>query len=154
MADDSLEKQLELKPYIHVIKLFIMKVNAFKTFNLFLAFLLETVLFISVGNLGFNLSENIVISIFLCVILPMIAIYCWGTYQSSKSPRRLEQPHRFIVAILGFSAGATAFNVTGKPILALTFIILAFINQLILFYMEKRDRKGDNQDNEDDEDDN
>lgn len=118
-----------------------MKVISFKYFNLILAYFLECVLFIAVGNFGFNLSESMAISIFLSVILPLIAMRYWGVYNSPKSPKRLEQPHRIVFAILAFGVGATAFHSTGKPLIALTFIILAFINQLILFYFEKKESK-------------
>ena len=134
-------KKLALKFYFHKTNQLIMKVNSFKYYNLILAFFLESILFISVGNFGFNLSESMAISIFLSVILPLVAMYYWGKYQAPKSPFRLKQPHRTIFAILGFSVGATALHSTEKPVIALIFIILAFINQLILFYFEKKELK-------------
>lgn len=115
-----------------------MKLNSFRNFNYYVQFFLECALFISVGHFGFTLFENLAVSIFLSFLFPFLAIGFWGTYRNSRSPLRLPYPHGYIFSVLGFGVGASMLHTTGKTVIALVFISVAFINQLILLYYEKR----------------
>lgn len=118
-----------------------MKRNRFIYFNFYVTFFLECILFMSIGKFAYNLSDNRVISIFLCVISIHTSLRYWAMFQARKSPNRLPQPHRLAFAVLGFGVGASMLHTNGESLIAVIFIITAFINQVIHFYYEKRKLK-------------
>lgn len=102
-------------------------------FNAVLAFLLELVLFYSVGSYGFSIGKTSVSKWFFTLLFVLIAIGLWGIWAAPKSEYRLSSPLRYIFELLMFLMGAFFLYKLNHTNWAIGFGILAVISVAIAY---------------------
>jgi hypothetical protein len=108
-----------------------------KAINLGAAFFLEIAMLISVGYCGFQYPQNIILKYLLMILLPLIAAILWGIFAAPKSRLRLQQPYRMFFAMILFGVAVFLLYRSGIATLAVVFVILVVINQLLALILKQ-----------------
>src|SRR3954451_13717807 len=107
--------------------------EAIKAINLGLAFVLELVMIAALGYWGFQASDNILIRLLLGIGAPLIAILIWAKYNAPKSATRLQGWRRTVLELAIFAVAAVALVAAGQPGLAVAFMVIVIINQVLMY---------------------
>ena len=75
--------------------------------SLALRFLLELALLVALGVWGFTVGGGTITKVVLGIGAPLASAIAWGLFVAPKAPRRLDDPARPGVALLGWPHGTT-----------------------------------------------
>lgn len=106
-------------------------------FNAVLAFVLELVLFYSVGSYGFSLGKTSVARWLFAIFFASIAITLWGVWGAPKSEYRLGSPWRYIFELIMFLTGAFCLFNLNYTNWAVIFAVLVITNVGISFILKQ-----------------
>ncbi len=104
-----------------------------KGINAAVSFLLELAMLGAFAYWGAQSGESTLIKVVLAVGLPLVAIVIWGVYNAPRSARRLPPVPRILLSLLLFIGAAVALAVAGQPALALVFVVVAVVNQVLIY---------------------
>ncbi len=104
-----------------------------KGINAAVSFLLELVMLAALAYWGFQTGESTLVKLVLGIGAPLIAIVIWGIYNAPRSARRLPRVPRILLSLLLFALAAFALAVAGQPTLAIVFIVVALVNQGLIY---------------------
>jgi hypothetical protein len=107
-------------------------VNALKAINLGVTFLLELCMLAALAYWGFQTSENLPVRIVLGIGAPVLAVVIWGRFLAPRSTIRLTGLAYLALKFILFGLAALALAAAGQPTLALIFVVVAVINQVLL----------------------
>lgn len=106
--------------------------EALKSINIGIRFLLELcILFIS-GFWGFNTGHNTLLKFLLGLGSPVLFAVVWGTFLAPKSSRRLHEPWLFLLELALFALACWALYSTGKINLTVAFGGLYILNKILM----------------------
>jgi hypothetical protein len=102
------------------------------TFQLF-AFLMEIAMLVAIGYWSFQQGKTSFEKYALAGLLLLITIVIWGTWMAPNSKHRLEMHSRIIAETLLFLIAALMVYKTGHVSLAVVFVILIFLREIIAY---------------------
>lgn len=102
-----------------------------KQINLALAFLLELVMLAAFIYWGFQTGTETIVKIILGVGAALVAVVIWGRFMAPRSPRRLKGTAYIILKFVLFGIAALALVAVGQTTIAIIFIAVAIINQIL-----------------------
>jgi hypothetical protein len=105
---------------------------ALKAINLGVAFLLELGMLAAFAYWGFTTGTNLPVRLVLGIGVPLLAILIWGRFMAPQSKARLTGSSYLMLKIILFGAAAIALAVAGQTTLALIFVVVSVINQILL----------------------
>ena len=107
--------------------------NALKTFNLLLAFVLELCLLAAFGFWGWQTGNTLVLQIALGLGAPLAVAGVWWLFAAPRARRRFKQPRLALLKFFLFGAGAAGLALAGQGTLAVIFFVVFCINMLLAF---------------------
>lgn len=107
--------------------------NPLHGINLAMTFFLELAMLIALGYWGWHTGDTVLSRIALAVATPAAAVMLWGAMMSPKAKWRLKGGAYLALKTVLFGAAALALYAAGQPTLAIIFIVIAVINQILLF---------------------
>lgn len=110
----------------------------YSTIMISLRFLLEIITLLAISLLGYKLTNNNVISLILMVGFPIVSASIWAIFGSPNAPIPIEQIYRYLLIIVLFSLAAFSIHNYFNQKLAYLFMIIAFINTLSIYFIEKK----------------
>ncbi|GGD52326.1 hypothetical protein GCM10011514_15680 [Emticicia aquatilis] len=105
--------------------------------NAALAFILELIMFYSVGSYGFSIGKTSITKWLFAIGFALIAIALWAIWAAPKSEHRLSSPARYIFEWLMFMAGSFCFFKLNHINWAVGTAILATISVFIAYSSEQ-----------------
>ena len=105
---------------------------ALKTINLGVAFLLELAMLAALAYWGLQTEASLLLRIVLGVGAPLIAALIWARFMAPKSKTRLTGTAYLALKFVLFGAAAVALAAAGQSTLAVVFVVVAVINQVLL----------------------
>lgn len=108
--------------------------NALKSANLALAFLLELAALAAFADWGLGASAETLLKILLGVGTPVLAAVLWGVFAAPKSTRRLRGAAYLGFKLVFFGLAALALIAAGRGGLALLFAALVVVNVALLYF--------------------
>jgi hypothetical protein len=106
-------------------------VNALKSANLVLAFVLELVVLAAVGYWGFTLSPRLGVKLVAGIGAPLLLIILWAVFGSPRAPVHLSQNAHLAFAIVWFGVGFVALGLAGRvswaTVLAVVYVVHAVL---------------------------
>ena len=103
-----------------------------KTINLLIAFLLEVIMLVALGIVGFEITNASPLKYILAVALPTVAIIVWAIWAAPKSKTRLSGKWLLMFKLLIFSITSLLLYYTGHAVFAIVFGSSAWINTFLL----------------------
>jgi hypothetical protein len=104
-----------------------------KAVNLGITFLLELCMLAALAYWGFRASNSLPVRLLLGLGAPLLAILIWALFMAPKASRRLTGLPYLLLKIVLFGAAALALAAAGQPTLAIIFVIVTVINQILLY---------------------
>lgn len=107
--------------------------NALKSLNLGVRFLLELCLFAAVGYWGFETGSGWFMKFLLGIGVPLLVAVIWGTFVAPKATYHL---HGFMLLTLEailFGAGIVALFAMKNYSLAWGFAVIVVVNRILIF---------------------
>ncbi|USN96546.1 MAG: YrdB family protein [Candidatus Nomurabacteria bacterium] len=111
--------------------------EAIKSLNIAIRFLLEICLLISAGYIGYKLTNIPYVKYGLAISIPILVACIWGIFIAPKASYLLNVPYRIFVEIVLFGLTCVLLALYGKigPAIALG---LAFsVNEMLLLYWKQ-----------------
>ena len=108
--------------------------------NMGLSFGVEVAMWFAFGYWGFSFDST-ALSWLLGIGVPLMTVVLWAIWAAPKSKTRLTQPRLVIFKMTLFVLAAVALLQTGKTNLAVTFLVLAILNQALEYYFGTRSSK-------------
>lgn len=105
--------------------------QVFKAANLALSFILELCALFVFGYWGYTLGQSALGKIALGIIGAAVFVAVWGLFMAPRSPRRLQEPARFIVELLIFSLAVAALYSIGQSLWASLLGAVYAINKIL-----------------------
>jgi hypothetical protein len=105
---------------------------ALKTINLGVAFLLELAMLAAFAYWGLQTDASLPLRVVLGIGVPLLAALIWARFMAPKSARRLTGTRYLLLKFILFGLAAIALAVAGQSTLAVVFVVVAVINQLLL----------------------
>ena len=106
--------------------------EAIKTLNLLIRFLLEICILLIFGYWGFRVGSQGFLKVLLGIGAPAAFAVIWGTFLAPKAAWRLSQPWLLILEVTIFGLTTWALYSTGKTALAATFGLIYVINKILM----------------------
>ena len=103
-----------------------------RSVNLLLRFLVELTALAGLAFWGWSAAHSATGRVVLAIATPTVAAWLWGMYAAPASAHRLKGVARLAVEWLVLGGAALATAVAGLPWVALTFLVVAVINALLL----------------------
>jgi hypothetical protein len=103
-------------------------VDALKSANDILAFLLELAALAALAVWGFTVGVNLSARLALGCGAPTTMIVVWGIWLAPTSDHRLVMPWLLVVKLVVFGLVTAALAATGRPRLAAAFAVLVVLN--------------------------
>jgi|GEM_PF-462663 hypothetical protein len=110
--------------------------NIIRGVNRLIAFLLEIALVISLGYVGYSVTENVYLKYVFAILLPLVAIICWSIFAAPKSAKRLQQPWRMLFRTTMYVVCTLLLYIIGKTTWAISIITIAVINEITASYFK------------------
>lgn len=107
-----------------------------KSVNLFVRFLLELCSLGALGYWGFVVGGSAFVKILLGIGAPLLAAVVWGLFVSPKATVPLNLPLRLAPEALVFGSATVALFATGHAVLAVSLLIVAVINRILVLVWE------------------
>jgi hypothetical protein len=102
--------------------------NAIKTGNDVLAFLIELVAITAVTIWGFTVTAGLPVKIALGIGAPVVLVAFWAVLLAPTSEHRLTMPWLLAAKLVVFALASAALAASGYPILAAVLGALALLN--------------------------
>ncbi len=106
--------------------------NALKTANLALAFLLELAALAAFAWWGYQTGQGTLMKITLAIGAPLLVAVFWGLFVAPRARFSTTPTVKFVLALLVFGVATLALFVTGQTALALIFLIAAILNRALI----------------------
>lgn len=106
--------------------------EAIKTTNLGLRFLLELCMLAALGYWGFNTGKGTLVKIALGIGAPLIAAVLWGVFEAPNSSMRLHGAPQLILEVAIFAVAAGALYAAKHPNLAIVFALVVVVNRVLM----------------------
>ncbi len=106
--------------------------------NLGLRFVLELAALAGFLVFGLRASDEAIISVFLGLGLPLVAMAAWGTFISPKAPRRIDDPVRLGIEVGIFGLAALALVASGFVVAGVLLAVAAGISLLLMVLWDQR----------------
>ena len=106
--------------------------DAVKSLNLALRFLLEVCAVMAVGYWGFRTGHGTLAKLILGLGGPVLVIVVWGTFVAPKAAVSIPEPVRFVLGLVILLAAAIALIAAGPQVLGIVFGILIIVNAVLL----------------------
>ena len=106
--------------------------NALKSINLAVRFLLEICVLISVGYWGFNAGTGWFPRILLGIGAPLLIAVIWSMFGAPKAPYHLTGFMMFVLELVVFGSGVAALLATKNYPLARDFTVIVIINRTLM----------------------
>ncbi len=103
--------------------------------NLTLRFLLELAALTALGYGGWHAGWSGWSRLLLVVLLPTAAAVLWGLFVAPRATYPLRDPIRLAPEWLVFGGATLALLLTGHPVLAVGFAVLAAANRVALWHL-------------------
>ncbi len=107
-------------------------IQAIKTANLALRFLLELCALVAFGYWGSQTGEGPLFRFGLGLGAPLLYAVVWGTFVAPRSVLHLSKRVKAILGLVILELAATALAIAGQPILAAVFGAIVLINAILL----------------------
>ena len=107
--------------------------EAIKSVNAALAFVLELGVLVALGYWGFTAGSDMLIRIGLGIGLPLLAILVWSMWGAPKSKWQLQGLWFLLLRIVFFSSAVAALSFAGQYTLGVIFALLTVLF-LVLTY--------------------
>jgi hypothetical protein len=107
--------------------------DALKSLNVGIRFLLEICVLISVGYWGFKTNSGWVLKILLGIGAPLLIAVIWGAFGAPKAPYHLSGLALFALEVTVFGSGVAALFATKNFSLAWGLAAIAIINRILMF---------------------
>lgn len=105
--------------------------QVFKAANLALSFLLELCALFVFGYWGYTIGQSEFAKIALGIVGAAVFIAVWALFMAPRSPRRLQEPARFVVELLIFGLAVAALYSTGQTLWASLLGAVYAINKIL-----------------------
>ena len=109
-----------------------------KAANLGVRFLLELCALTALAVWGWQVSDQIVVSVLLAIAAPLVAATVWGRWVAPKARHRLEDPARLGVELLVFGAAVAGLLAADHPRLAVALAVGYAVNVSLGFAWHQR----------------
>jgi hypothetical protein len=106
--------------------------EALKSLNLLVRFLLELCLLAAAGYLGFNTQSGWFMKILFGIGLPVLIATLWGLFVAPKAIYPLSGAAHLILELVLLASGAVALFASGKPALGWVYTIVLILNKVLL----------------------
>ena len=103
-----------------------------KSINLGVAFLLELCMLAALAYWGFQTGGNLPLNIVLGIGAPLLAIVVWSQFMAPRAAKRLTGWPYLVLKSIIFGVAAIGLAVAGQSTLAIIFVVVAVINQILL----------------------
>ena len=107
--------------------------EAIKTANVALRFLLELCILAALGYWGFKTGQNLLAKIGLGIGVPILAAVVWGLLGAPGSPWQLHDPWHLILELVLFGAAAVALFASGQRVLGVAFALVFVLNRALMY---------------------
>lgn len=107
--------------------------DALKSINVAVRFLLELCVLASVGYWGFKNGSGIIIKILLGIGTPLLIAIIWGMFGAPKANFHLQGLVLLALELVVFGSGVAALIATEKHALAWGLAIIVVINRILMF---------------------
>jgi hypothetical protein len=107
--------------------------DALKSINLAVRFLLEICVLISVGYWGFKTGSGWLLKILLGVGAPLLIAVIWGTFGAPKASYHLNGFSLLTLEVVVFGSGAAALFMSKNYSLAWGFAMIVIVNGILIF---------------------
>ena len=108
------------------------KMDALKSINVAVRFLLEICVLISVGTWGFKTGSGWFIKILLGIGLPLLIAIIWGMFGAPKAAYHLAGLPLLVLEVLVFGSGVVALIATKNYSLVWGFAVIVIINKVLM----------------------
>ena len=105
--------------------------QALKSANLGLSFLLELCALAALAYWGFQVSSGPIMAVALGVGAPLLMALVWGRFAAPASRTRLSMPALLILKLAIFALPAASLAVAGQPVLAAVFAVVVVLNLVL-----------------------
>ncbi len=109
-----------------------------KAANLGVRFLLELCALAALAVWGWQVPDQIVVSVLLATAAPLLAATLWGRWVAPKAKHRLDDPARLGVELLVFGAAVIGLLGVGHPGWALALAVANAVNVSLGFAWHQR----------------
>jgi hypothetical protein len=107
--------------------------QAIRSGNLLLRFLLELCILVALGYWGFKTGQQTAVQIGLGIGSPLLFAVVWGIFLAPASSRRLREPWLLIAELIIFGLAVAALYSTGQRYLAGAFGLIYVINKMLMY---------------------
>src|SRR5688572_23753388 len=98
-----------------------------------ITFFLELAMLRALGYWGWHMGDAFLSKIVLVISTPSSAAIIWGAFMSPKAKWRLKGLAYLALKSVLFGWAALSLYAAGQPTLAIIFVVIAVINQILLF---------------------
>ena len=105
--------------------------DALKSINVGVRFLLEICVLISVGYWGFKTNSGWILKILLGIGLPLLIVVVWGIFGAPKAPYHLTGFSLLALEVVVFGSGVAALFATKNYSLAWGFAAIVIVNKIL-----------------------
>ena len=106
--------------------------DALKSINVAVRFLLEICVLISVGYWGFKTGSGWFLKTLLGIGVPLLIAVFWGMFGAPKAPYHLSGFMLLALEVIVFGSGAAALYATKNNFLALGFAVIVVVNRILM----------------------
>jgi thiol:disulfide interchange protein len=107
-------------------------IQAIKTANLALRFLLELCALVAFGYWGSQTGQGQLSRFGLGLGTPLLYAVVWGTFVAPRAPVHLSKPVKAVLGLVILEIAAAALAIAGQPTLAAIFGAIVLINAILL----------------------
>lgn len=113
------------------------KMDALKSINVAVRFLLEICVLISVGYWGFKTNAGWVLKILMGIGAPLLIAVIWGMFGAPKAAHHLTGLGLLTLEVLVFGSGVAALFATKNYSLAWVFAGIVIVNRFLMFVWQQ-----------------
>lgn len=103
-----------------------------KSLNLLVRFLLELCMLAAVGYWGFKTQSSWTMKIVSGIALPILMIVIWSLFLAPRATYLLHGVAHVVLSLILLGSGAMALFAGGRSDLGWVYIVVLFVNQLLL----------------------
>lgn len=112
-----------------------------RSLNLFLAFIIEIVAFVSFAAIGFLLPTSVVFQIISALALFTLLVIFWGKYMSPRAPKKVGLKLYYLVKFTLYAVAAVSLFYKYGQLYTIIFAALSIFNEATLFNYNKSQLK-------------
>ena len=106
--------------------------EALKSLNLALRFILEVLALVALGYWGFNAGRGTAIRWILALGIPIVAVVLWALFVSPQATLEVPVAVRIAIELAILGAAALALFVTGHPALGIAYAAVVVANRILM----------------------